>query len=777
MKNVLVTIIFLLSFLPALGQNSTVGGTVTDDSGSPMPYVAVMLEKDGKIIAGSISDDSGKFTVKGTAGQYTLSAEFIGYEKFARTISLVPGKNDAGTITLKESVQNIGEVTVVAKADAKKSSVEHTSINAEASMAGSKGSVLDILRTASSVHVTADGDISVRGNSNILVLLDGVPTTMTDLAALPSANVSSVDIITNPDARYDAEGTGGIINIVSKKQTATGLSGMAGANYGFNHYFNGNLALSCNRPKTSWRFNYNTKYEDDVINGYLHRRFVSNGNSTTQLIGSEKTTFNTNIGLGATFRIDKKNTLGTNVKLAIPRLNTVQVFHNTYQAGGTSREENRYSDISWNRENIDAGLNWRHIMTPDASEFTVAANVSKIWGHRPSYYYLEGQPVNKSVSGGSPLNSSVQTDFKFTGAHGVLETGAKVSFRRNAQNSDFYRYDAGVWAPDMTYSTDLIHQEYIPAAYVLFTSKAAGQFSYKAGLRAEYSIVTLHSDKDRLDTTDGDLFLAPTLSGTYRISESQSLSLAYSRRIGRPTYPQLNPYMSMIDASTFEQGNMNLKPEKSDNVDLAYSFKADGFSVFADMYLNHTSDYITQVSELTADILLMTYINAKSDVRSGLDLSLSVTPARWFDATLSANTFFVDTRGEFESTDIDNSGWSNNSNLLLNFLIGSGTSIQLQYFVSTPQYYPQFTTAFSHYMDIGLKHNFKTVTVTARLTDVFDTNRWEIHSDNRVFSLDNNSHGKSRMFWLGVSYNFNAFKQQKQEQKQELDRSRLNLGL
>ncbi|MBQ0093077.1 MAG: outer membrane beta-barrel protein, partial [Bacteroidales bacterium] len=173
------------------------------------------------------------------------------------------------------------------------------------------------------------------------------------------------------------------------------------------------------------------------------------------------------------------------------------------------------------------------------------------------------------------------------------------------------------------------------------------------------------------------------------------------------------------------------------------------------------------------------YINCNSDLKTGLNLSLKISPVKWFDATLSANTFYTDTKGYFENIDIDNRGWSNRSNLLLNFLPFRNTDIQLQYFLSSPQYYPQFTTAFNHYMNIGIKQTLckGALTLSATATDVFGTDKWEIHSSNRIFTLDNTSLRKSRMIWLGISYNFNSFKQQKNQKKQEEDRSRLNLGL
>ena len=497
MKRFLVFILIFLVCIPSFAQSKVnILGTVTDTVGEPAPYASVVLARDGAIVTGGMTDDNGRFQIKVDAGKYTLTAEFIGYSKETMQVEVKASRLDIGTIVLEESVQSLSEAVVSAKQEVKKSSVEHTTINADSNISGAKGSVLDILRTASSVSIASDKSITVRGKSNILVLIDGVPTTVTDLESIPAANVKSVDVITNPDARYDSEGTGGIINIVSKKQNASGLSGIVGANYGFNHFANGNFAIVSNTPKVSWRLNGNVKYEDDIIDGSLFRRFVSSGNSIQQQFHSAKTTFNGNIGAGATFRPDKKNTVAVDLKLLLPRYNTKQDFRNTYSSGGSQNMENRYSDVTWNRENLDASASWRHLLQPDFSEFTLGGNVSKIWGHRPSLYYLEGKQVGKSDSGGSPFISSVQGDFKFKFAPGVLDFGAKMTFRMNDQYSEFFTRSGEQWVPSPEFSADLLHQEYVPALYALFSSKDAGRFSYKAGLRVEYSIVKLHSDKE-----------------------------------------------------------------------------------------------------------------------------------------------------------------------------------------------------------------------------------------------------------------------------------------
>ena len=781
-KNFLILCLFFIFNLNVIAQNniSSVKGKVLDENEAPLPYVSVAVYQDDKIITGAITNDEGVFSLKVQQSdeELRLTFDFIGYIK--EEIKIIPNKAkiDISDVVMKENVVMLDDVVVSSTAVSHKSTVEHTTINASANIASSKGSALDILSASSSVSVQNE-EISIRGNKNILVLMDGVPTTITDLSTIPAANIKTIDVITNPDASYDSEGTGGIINIIMKKESAKGFSGVVAANYGFNHFVTGNAGFSYNSKKASYRFNYNTKYEDDIINSSLTRLMKESGSLITQQMKSNRYTFNNNVSLGADFRINKKNTVTVDLKYMSPRLNVKQNLHNIIENGNIINEENRHNDVTWNRDNIEAVVMYRHIIKPEISDISFRGSVSKIWGKRPSYYYVGDKLMNYSNSGGSPFISNFQTDYKQKLNKGTLSAGAKVTYRSNDIYHEFFSLENEDWIYSQSFSNDLLHTELIPAAYVMFSSKNIGKFNYKLGLRGEYSIVTLNSKHENIDTRNDDIFLAPSFSGTYKISDKQDLSLAFSRRIGRPTYPQLNPYMSMVDAMTYEQGNMNLHPEKTSKLDLTYNIKGEKFNLFADAYFNYTTDYISQVTEVVDSLLITTYINAAYDMKSGLDLSLKIFPLEWMTATLSANTFYVMTKGVFDGADIDNEGWSNNSNILLDFIPRKTTSMQLQYFIMTPQYYPQLTTSFTHKMNVGVKQKLMkgALTLSLLVTDVFNTYEWEVHSYNRIYNLANISKQKSRMLWIGISYNFNSYKQNKVDKAGESDRSLIKFGL
>ena len=775
---ILLSIVFASTDIYAQQGKCNIIGTVLDENKEPISYASVAIYSE-KPIAGVITDNDGQFSlnIPQSNNTYRLTIDFVGYGKYETKITPNRPNLNLGTIQLNEQAIALGEIEITAKEATQKSTIEHTTINAASNHSSNKGSAIDILRASSSVNISND-EISIRGNSNILVLIDGIPTTASDLSTIPAANIKNIDIITNPDVSHDASGTGGIINIISEKSTNQGWSSIISANYGFNHFVTSNIALSYNTPKSSWRFSYNTKYEDDVINSTLNRNIKSAGQQTFQQMEATRYTFNNNISLGADFRFNPKNRLNIDLKCIIPRLNVEQELHNTLSKNGTIQKENRFNDVTWNRENIEGSITYTHIIKPEISDITIKSSVSKIWGHRPSYYSVDDFPTNHSVAGGSPFIPTLQADYKHKFNKGTLSSGVKLTYRRNDIYHDFYSMENGDWILSDYFSNDLLHTELIPAAYATFASRINKKWSYKVGLRGEFSTVTLNSSHENINKRNNSFFLAPSLSSTYTLNKNNEFALAFSRRIGRPTYPQLNPYMSMIDATTYEQGNMYLRPEKSTKLDLSYSFRNNLIQLFADGYINYTNHYISQITTLNNDILVTTYINADYDIKTGLDLSLKITPVKWTNLSIGANTYYVVAKGIYEGANIDNYGWTNNSNIMLNFNPFKSTDIQLQYFVTTPQHFPQLTSSLSHQMNIGIKQHLlkKSLALSLLVTDLFNSYKWEVNSHNNIFDLTNLSKGKSRMLWLGASYNFNSFKQ-KTGQKSETDRSLIRIGL
>lgn len=688
------------------------------------------------------------------------------------------GQMDSTVISLKN-------VVVTGKAGTKSVTAERTHINPSAAMSSATGSVLEVLRSSSAVTIDGGGQVSIRGNGNVLILVDGVPTTLDGLGSIPAANVQSIDIVTSPDAKYDAEGSGGIISIVSKKQTPEAFTAMASANYGISNFMNAGVAMSYNFGRWGLRMNYNGKWERDHVESELHRRIVQTGSSLDQLIDAAKKTTGQNIGLNVSYKATKQDVLTLDVKAGFPRMNNLQTFHNHYgSADVLVRTKLRQTDITFNREMVEGSLGYRHIFEPGRREVSVMASLSAINGHRPSYYYEQTasafEMVQRSESGGHPRIAALQFDYMAPMGRGKLETGVKMTYRQNDIDHKMYEYDAATdaWQLSVPLSNDLRHREYIPAAYAMYSSKLNGQLTMKAGLRLEYSRVTLQSDKDRLDEASDCYFVAPNLVLNYRVSEPWQLSLGLSRRISRPTYPQLNPYINLIDNQTYETGNVHLKPEKANKLDLGYTYTGQTLKVSGNAYLNYTQDYINQIAYLDRDILVMTYINGDMDLKTGIEHNIRWSALRWLGIDLGSNIFYTHSRADWHDTAIRNQGWTTNTSATLNIMPLRGMTVQAQYFVTTPQYFPQFTTKTIHYCNIGIRQQLPktSLTLSALVTDVFNTRRWDISSDNPVYTLTNTSRNRSRVFWLGLTWNFHSYKPLGGTKKQEEDRSVIRLG-
>ncbi|MCQ2284144.1 MAG: TonB-dependent receptor [Bacteroidales bacterium] len=774
-KHLLFLLLFFLFPGCLFSQTTLINGRVLNEKSTPVSYAMITLNRDGKTLTGAISDSLGCFQIKGTfTGTYLL--KIASSECELRQVEVECGQQPSltlGNVILQNNA--LSEVTIIGDSPttAPEITAENIRMITTGNMSEGTGSVLEILKSTSSVTVDNDENVAIRGNSNVLILMDGIPTTVSSLSAIPAANV-------NPDAKYDAEGTGGIINIVSEKQLDNAFSMLASFNYGFMGMLNGNFAIGYDKGKWSVRVNYNGKYEKDVINSELDRYFYTTGNSIHQQILAHRKNSNHVVGANVVYRATPKDILTVNVKGMFPHLNNFQNFNNHYITDDVPSELFRQTDITFNREMVEGFVNYKHIFIPKKRTLDLRASVSKIWGHRPSYYYEHGEMVQKSVSGGSPFITSLQADFMTKLKKGQLDAGVKMTYRQNNIDHKFYALDtlSQVWIYSDYFSNDLRHREYIPAAYALYSIQFNPKWSLKAGLRGEFTRTELHCDKDSINTAQNHTFVGATVGATYKINDKWSMFFNYADRVSRPTYPQLNPYINLIDNQTYETGNIYLHPEAAHKRDVAYAFNTKKVKINGSLYLNFVQSCITQVATIRDSALMLTYVNGDWDLKVGLDHAFTFNLLKWFNIVLSTNTYYGITTGEFEGADLRNQGWVNNSNIALNFKPIKGMNIQLQYFCFTPQHFPQFTTRTIHYMNIGIKQSFlkNKLTVSALLTDVFNTRRWDIVSDNNIYSLVNNSKNKSRMFWLGVTFNFNSFKPALSKQKQEEDRSVIRIG-
>ena len=753
------------------GKKFALSGILVDSvSNQAVEYASVAVYKfpDTSLVAGVITNQKGEFSINNLQnGKYLVTFSFIGYKTktMEATISNAPYRFSK-PIRLCSSSLSLDEVEISSSGIEKQVNIEKTKIDVSKNMASVSGNVTEVLKGLPSVNLDAEDNLYLRGNGNILILIDGRPTTVTTLNAIPASNIESIEIITNPDAKYDAEGTGGIINIITKKNSS-GVNSAITLNYGINNRVNGGINLNIGNGLWDMSFGYNGRYEKTAVESNLSREFFSPLLFIEQDIHSSQVNTSHVASLNFSVRPDKKNIISLGLKTIMPDAeNTQEILGN--QSDGVSPEVwyNRKNEITWSRRAFESAFSYKRIFEKSKHELSFDASFSRTRGSRTGDYYIENEYLQKSDAGGWPTNTAIQVDyFKQLSGKGKVETGLKAFSRWNSFSSDFWDKDtlSSEWLINPALSSELVHDEFIYSAYLMYSDSIFKKLYYKIGARFEYS--TSNLDANTGDKISNDfLFPFPFLLLKYNLNAAQSLAVSVNRRVTRPIYMQLNPYIVVIDQTTYETGNQNLIPEISDKIEINHSLIKEKFQLRSNLYYSSTKDYITQVSMLLPpDTLVVTYVNGdrmnklgfETDATFKLNKRLSINPV--------FSIFKVHSTGQVNEIDLTTNDVAFIANLKASFKPEAKTEIQLLLSYNSPVSLPQFDLDEIYYADVSVKRNFlnNKLALSLTLTDIFNSRKWLIASDNAAFKLNNESKKDSRVFWIGLTYFINAYKTSK----------------
>jgi outer membrane receptor protein involved in Fe transport len=780
---------FVISSYGQTNKSYTVSGILIDSiSKQPLEYASVAIYKslNNSLVTGVITNAKGAFILNNlSAGRYLVKSSFVGY---ITKITNVEVNNSSielpHPILMSSTSLSLGEVQVIGKQNEKQINIEKTKINVAQNISAVSGNITDVLKSQSSITIDANDNIFLRGNGNILILMDGKPTTISALNSIPSSSIESVDIVTNPDVKYDAEGTGGIINIVMKKQGVSGMSGSASLNYGFNNRINGGLNFNLKKGIWDIGLSYNGKYERANIHSNLTRQLYSESTIMEQEINSVQISPTQVAGLSVTAKPNEKDIITFGLRVIYPDLtNTQNISGRQLQDSLPITYFNRRNEISFSRKVVETSLSYRKIFEKNRNEISFDAFYSRTKGSRPAEYYIEDQLLQKSSGGGTPTNATVQVDyFKYLSQSGRIETGLKAFSRWNSFNYNFYDLDTVTndWIKNPVFSNDLEHKEYIYSGYLMYSDSLLKKLYYKVGVRLEYNTSDLIQKSINEEIYNHYLFPFPYLMLTRNINKTQSVALSVNRRVTRPSYMQLNPFINVIDQTTYETGNKTLKPEISDKVEFNYSWIKTKYQFRTTLYYSTTKDFITQVSMLSPpDNLVLTYVNGDRLNKIGADIDYSYK----FNKVLSVNpafsVFHTTSTGHQNEIDlsVNNLAWS--GNIKTTIRPDQKTDIQILLNYNSPVALPQFNLSEIYYADIAIKRNFmkNKFALSLSLTDVFNTRKWIVQSDNSVFKLNNTSKNQTRIFWVGIILNINSFKSKPQNSNgSETDNTIIKLG-
>ncbi|HWK03194.1 MAG TPA: outer membrane beta-barrel family protein [Puia sp.] len=789
-------------------------GKLVDSTGHGIGQVSVLILKvstdpgSGKrkdqLLKGGATQGNGDFSLEdlplNTPLKLAISA--IGYTSLAKEVTLTPQSSDKdlGDLHLVPDGKELQQVIVTASKPTIKMDMEKKVFNVSKDITSVGGTGLDILKNVPSVNVDIDGNISLRGASPQL-MVDGKPTTLT-LDEIPSDAIESVEVITNPSAKYDASGGGaGILNIVLKKNRKTGYNGSVRA--GADSYGGGNAGASLNvrENKINFSADINTRLQRDRSTSSIDRLNLSTSPNTflnqQQLDTSKGSMFFGRVGLD--YFLTNRTTLSlTGFAMHHSSTNTSNITMNTdslYTAGKISQysQEEISAPHTFNGRGATLGIKQlfkkdKEEWTADASYFSGSATSNSLY--TTNYYTygsgsaLSSTELQKIQGSGNDHNIILQTDFTNPlTAKTTVEAGLRAALQSRLNINDNYTYNTDSAAYELVPSaaSNYKSQNNVYAAYVTLAS-SIGSINYKVGLRAEssnYKGTLLNSGQAFSNQYPVSLF--PSIFISRKIGEGQELQLSVTRRVNRPNFNQLVPYTDSSNKLNITRGNPNLVPEFTQSAELSYLRTVGKATLMGSVYYKYTSHLITGYIEQDTNAttgsttLINTYVNAESSNSVGAEFTAQLPITKWWDLTSNLNVYHskinVGTTGAVAQQAL----WSWFGKLNTNFRVTSSLSFQVSGMyqsktnlpVNTNSNQPGPPNMTSQSASQGFIASFYEVDVAAKKTflagkmalalsvnDLFRSRIQDQYTYSTYFTQDYSRLKDPQMVRLNLSYNF-----------------------
>lgn len=602
----------------AAKEVSKITGTVTDQNGSPVPYanVALIQAEGNGLIDGAVSDEEGVFLIESVkSAKVQLVVSSIGFKSFSsEAFDLSPGTvKDFGTIQIEDEMTGLEEVTVQSTRPEITIEPDKTVINVEGTVMAEGSNALDVIGRSPGVFIDQEGTINLNGRTGVVVMINDRPTYMsaTDLAAflrsMPADNIKSIEVINNPSARFDAEGAAGVINIQLKKNTVDGVFGNVQLGGQYNGLWSPNTGIALNVKKGKWTSNANLNYNEyanfndlEINRNFTLEEGISNFNQNSRIKQRPKTLF---FSGSTNYEINEKHNLGLNLQASAsdftdhstslteitnPGMQDLDYMESINNSGG-------------NRDRIFANFHYDGKLDTLGTKISSDVDFTRMNAASESLLtntFWTGQNQNAAF-GNRVLNLNemyyniltAKVDFVKPLKNGsTVETGLKGSWVKSDNDLDLQKADQeGPYTPDPN-SNRFIYNENVLAAYATYKGKFSEKVSFQAGLRGEYSDITGNSVTLEEVNTQQYFNLFPSAFIQHKVSDNYQIIYNANRRITRPNYRLLNPFIFYIDALTFEQGNPGLKPQYSNNFEMnhvikgAYQFNI-GYSETEDAFM------------------------------------------------------------------------------------------------------------------------------------------------------------------------------------------------
>ena len=685
----LFTSLFLIAQKPSSTNSITLIGKVIDaDTKEPLEYATIVLkETETKKVSGGITNEKGIFSVITPKGNYDISIEYISFKSIKLPKQTLNTNKDFGIIKLSEDASSLGEVIIIAEKSTVDIRLDKRIYNVGKDMTLKGGTASDVLDNVPSVSVDVEGNVSLRGNENVRILIDGKPSALVGLSGtdalrqLPADAIERVEVITSPSARYDAEGTAGILNIILRKGKALGFNGSVNTTVGTPDQFQLATNLNQRGKKTNLFSNFGYSYRKGPGNFFTNLKNLTNGAVTSSRIedrdwSRNRNSFNANVGLeyfltkksSLTGNIFYRNTKGGNFST-----NDIKEFD---QNNALTDNIIRIQDENSDDETIQYSLNYSNNFNKKGHKLTLDFQYSDSKENEEAVNIETGFTNETNITNESSKNTLLQADYVLPiGENTQFEAGYRGDFQD--LTSDFLV--TPVTDPNFDPSNNLEFGQNIHAFYSQYGNKF-NKFSFLLGLRLETTDVKVRllNTNENNDFSYTELF--PTLNIGYEVTEKQSFTLGYSRRLRRPRFWYLNPFESRNSQNIIFKGNPALIPTFTNSYDVGYLNKIGKLTVSSSIYYQYSTNNISRVTrqeirEINGNnesVLIREPINLASEDRYGFEFTANYNAAKTVKFDGSFNVFNSKTEGIYTYDFLDPT--TNITNTISEDLSNSNTS-------------------------------------------------------------------------------------------------------
>jgi outer membrane receptor protein involved in Fe transport len=716
-------------------------------------------------------------------------------------------ERDLGIISLDPTALMMGEVVVSSEKEMLTYNLDKKVINVERDLTSVGGTALDVMQNIPSVAVDADGGVSLRGNPNITFLVDGKPSGLAGISSsdvltqIPASSIERIELVTNPSARYDPEGTAGIINIVLKKKANLGINGFASVNAGTGDKYNSSLNINYKYDHFNLFINYDTRFNNfDVINNSLRNSSVGN---TPSLLDQSQNLFNKNRMHNATggidYFLDDYNTLSFSFQFRnMGMTNSGLLESRTFvPVNSLSRFFTRENSADRNVDSYNYFLSYRKSFGYKFQELTADAMYSDNAMQRTEEItqtnLLNNQnpiilplSLQRNESRNTNKMALFQTDYIHpVGENGRLETGIKGTHKNLTTKNDYFifNYSLNDWLMSPSSKNYFNYKEQIYAAYGIYQQKF-DWFNYQVGVRLEQVLTDANLEGSNEKFKNEYFSLYPTLHFGFVLSGMDEVRLSYSRRVDRPSNRQLNPFIDNTDSLNVLYGNPKLQPQYTNSFEVGYNKTINRTSLTTTVFYRRTADLISTMSNIDNNgVTNTTFANIAEGNYYGAEL-IAVHPLlKWW--RLNGNFSFyktvIDDNG-ISNINIDKNSWTAKVNsqmtlweeiqLQLSFNYNSPTVMSQQsYHMGSSILSAQAWLKEVYFLDAAIRKDFfeGRLSVTLRVSDVFNTRKFDSETTGQGFFIDSYRKMESRTAYLGFTFRLTSNGKQNEPERRKPD--------